>query len=377
MTTTEIEANEKELQILKRRLTVAKTPEEVFGETAGVVLAYRKLLKVCYPGCYVAGLPVSLKILAETVFKLLDDWHDKANARISNGTYGQKPTIATPDGSPITIKSSKHTYIVIGVLGAGDLANLYHCTYGSQHGVLKIVRNPADNDLAINEIAVIKAISSHPKALPIYLKYLPVVVDSFMSMTDKKKVQAVVFPKSDRYVSLDEVIRAFPDGLPAVDAAWMFNRLLEGLYFPHSAGYVHGAVLPTNILVGRDDHGGILTEWSFAVKAGTPMKAISHRYMGWYPPEVICKGSVGPWTDIYLAARTMIQLLGGDPLSGKLPIAVPSIICNFLRSCLIGNPLGRPHNVGELREEFGGILSRVFGKRKFRHLVMPEIVSGV
>ena len=44
------------------------------------------------------------------------------------------------------------------------------------------------------------------------------------------------------YVSLAEVLRAYPSGLAPADAAWMFNRMLTALGIAHSLGIVHGAV---------------------------------------------------------------------------------------------------------------------------------------
>ena len=44
--------------------------------------------------------------------------------------------------------------------------------------------------------------------------------------------------------SLDEVRCAYPDGVDARDAAWMWRRLLVAIGPAHRAGVVHGAVLP-------------------------------------------------------------------------------------------------------------------------------------
>src|SRR6516164_8396933 len=108
--------------------------------------------------------------------------------------------------------------------------------------------------------------------------------------------------------------------------AWMWRRLLVALGFAHRCGLVHGAVLPEHVLIQPHDHGLVLIDWAYAVAAspatGERVTAISAAYAAWYPAEIMRKEPPAAGTDLAMAARCVVALLGGDPLQGALPAHV-------------------------------------------------------
>ena len=78
-------------------------------------------------------------------------------------------------------------------------------------------------------------------------------------------------------------------------------------------GLVHGAVTPGHVLIQAEDHGLRLIGWGHSVRDGQCIRTGPASYAGWYPPEVRRREPATPATDIYLAARCLVYLAGGDP----------------------------------------------------------------
>jgi hypothetical protein len=173
------------------------------------------------------------------------------------------------------------------------------------------------------------------------------------------------------YVSLAAVMRAYPTGIAAADAAWMFNRLLAILGVIHGMGLVHGAVTLDHMLIRPHDHNGLLLDWCYSVPSGSPIKAVNLAYTADYPPEVQARQPATAATDLYMAARCLLRLLGGDPVTGELPTPVPKPIRLLLHSCLLPSPHRRANDAWELFDEFQTILGQLYGPPRFRPFVMP------
>ena len=103
-----------------------------------------------------------------------------------------------------------------------------------------------------------------------------------------------------------------------------------------------------------------------------PIAAISTAYQGWYPVEVWHKQSPTPATDLFLAARCMVGLLGGEPLTGALPAAVPPRLRLFLAGVLRPHPAQRPGSADALLAEFDDLLTTLYGRRRYQPLAVPR-----
>ncbi len=185
----------------------------------------------------------------------------------------------------------------------------------------------------------------------------------------------------------------------------MFKRLLVGIGFVHTKDVVHGAIIPPHVMVHPIGHGAKIIDWCYAVdlretdpkkaaKAAAPdpktawsrlvpptlvnpgpgagrVKAISAGWKEFYAPEILKKEVVSPSTDIYMAAKCAVYLLGGDVKTGQMPASVPAPIQGFIKSCILASPKGRPQDAWDLHEEFDGLLSKLVGKPTYRELSMP------
>ncbi len=146
--------------------------------------------------------------------------------------------------------------------------------------------------------------------------------------------------------------------------------MLAALSFAHTCGFVHGAVLPPHVMIHAENHGPQLLDWIHAAPIGGTLDFVPTAYRDWYPREALDREPAGPATDIYLAAKCLIYLAGGDPLSECWPASVPEPIRRFVATCLYPAARMRPQDAWKLHEEFDELLERLFGVPKYHRLVM-------
>jgi hypothetical protein len=244
------------------------------------------------------------------------------------------------------------------VRASGDLANLYR----TSSGLLKLARNPADNDLIDREAAALRKLALHVPAR--LAAYFPVLLDATRLHDPRTGAErrGNLIGMLDGFVSLAEIGRLLPGGADPRDAAWMWRRLLVALGAAHRAGVRHGAVLPEHVLIHPAEHGLVLADWCYAGDAGTPLPAIVTRYLAWYPPEALSRGPAGHDTDIWLGSRCM-RWLTRDRLPG--PLAA------FARGCQLASPARRPRDAWQILGELDDLLGRLYGPRTFRPFVIP------
>ncbi|GAA3395994.1 molecular chaperone DnaJ [Cryptosporangium minutisporangium] len=243
---------------------------------------------------------------------------------------------------------------------SGDLADLYGVRSADGLALLKVARDPADNDLLATEAEALRR--------PIdgqYRAYFPRLVETLrVEDPDTGEQRAAnVLEFCDGFVSLADVARAYPDGLDPRDAAWMWRRLLVGLGAAHQAGLVHGAVLPEHVLIHPGEHGLVLVDWCYAVtQPGGYVPALVARYRDAYPPEVTDRKPATPATDLYLASGLMLRLMGGR---------VHPALRRFATGCRLSAPRMRPQDAWRLLAELDELLHTLYGPRRFRPFSIP------
>lgn len=234
---------------------------------------------------------------------------------------------------------------------------------------LKVSPTSTDNDLLAAEAEVLRRLreSGDPKRWIFY----PELVDTFAIQDKTMRLRANAIVWLDNFVNLETVKRAYPAGIEPLDAAWMWRRLLWTLDDAHQKGVIHGAVLPQNVMIWPEKHGLILVDWCYSVqKTGDhyqPIKAVVGRQREWYPEEVLVKKEPTPATDLVMAARVMVHLMGGDPTKGQLPISVPrQLKAYFLEHARVG---AKPQGAITLLAQFDATLEQMgepYFPRKFR-----------
>ncbi len=365
-----------ELELIANRLAQANTPEDVFGELKAqgedMLLTlkrhYRAIVKIAHPDMYHTKQD---QMLAQTTFNLLTDWFNQAKEKIELGQYGSRIP-----ASRTILQTGKREYSLDGGYVQEQIFDLYPCSFVEhgrvQRAVLKIVREPHDNDLAENEVRTLRTLSLGKDANK-FSPYLPNLIDAFVYVEAGVHRQAVILQSSGRWYSLEDVQRAYPDGIDPKDMAWMWRRLLVVLGFAHSNDVLHGAVLPQNIWILPEEHGLMLVNWSYAVfdpaNTGEVIKAVVARYAEWYPQEILKRDVPLFGTDIQMSAKCMLWLLGGDPQKRSVPKSVPDPISAFLKGCILpGNRA--PQSAWTLLEEFDKLIGKLWGARKFHPFYM-------
>jgi serine/threonine protein kinase len=366
---------------IEQAIDAARCPEDVFGKFDGPIDARVHSITKIYR--YMVGFVHPDHGGDPAVFRDLTTWLNRALDKARAGTYGDgKPHVDTPkppEMAPTIVHGPKRKYVVHGVIAHGDKSDIYRCTFADgsveHEAAFKLVRSAADNDLANAESETLGRIYPAKQASDGPYRYLPKPIDAFMLRGGKSEPprRALVMELANGYVTLDAIINGYPAGIDYRDMAWMFKRGLAALSFLHEEKkIVHGAILPTHVMVHPTGHGAKILDWSYAVAPPSPVKAISRAYRDWYAPELLLKRPSSPQLDIYMLATCMVAVLGGNPSTGMIPGKVPAQIRAFLSSLLIKNPARRESDAGKLHEEFDELLRALVGRPVYRPFAMPS-----
>lgn len=235
--------------------------------------------------------------------------------------------------------------------------------------MLKITRPSGGNPLLVAEARHLNSLATRCGDRR-YREYLPRLVETFNVAGTGGGQQANVFAYREGFYTLEAIRRKYKAGLSARHLAWIFKRMLAVLGFAQTCGLVHGAVLPPHVMLHAENHGLQLVDWIHAVRIGAGLTFIPTAYRDWYPDEVLRREAVGPSTDIFLAAKCLIYVAGGDPVAQRWPESVPPEIQRFVDSCLFAAQRMRPQDAWDLHEEFDELLVRLFGSPQYHQLVM-------
>jgi hypothetical protein len=276
------------------------------------------------------------------------------------------------------------TYLLEGRVGQGDKSDVFRALWDHQpteRVVLKISKALDDADLMEREVRVLKAIqASEDPGAYFFTRILPeYVADGTTVGSDGFERRVTVLRDRNLFDwTLEDVIDEYPDGIEPQSMVWMWNRVLTLLAWTHRIGYVHGAILPSHVLLHVPNHAATLIDWAAAVryKGGKERIAIvSDGYEAYYPAAVLSKEAPTPETDLAMSARCMIGVLGGNPEDGRLPRSVPSPISDFLRMHGMYGKAGAGTRIVDalaLEKAFGKVAESVYGPRSFHPFKMPR-----
>ncbi len=336
----------------------AKSARDLFGTDENKANElYRKLLAITHPD------------------RNIDDKRANELYKEINRLWDlRKEPPAPPINSP-----GKHRYQPHRILDIGDIADLHFATdEDDREVVLKISRVQGGEVLMKNEATKVKKIQDHAVKggkKTSYSHYFPELIEDFPAK-DKFQKHVNVFVHEPGFYNLEKIHEKHP-ALDGRHIAWIFKRLLTAIGFANNAGIVHAAILPSHVriypgMAGQKDdkaHTLMLVGWGHSINDGEVIKTISTKYRSWYPPEVLGKKAAFPSTDIYLAAKCMVYLAGGDITTGDCP-GLPKKMSMFLRSLLAEGQRMRPSEAWNLLEDFSDLLKSLYGPPKFHNLVM-------
>lgn len=376
-----------DLEQIAAALGRAAAPEDVFGVLEGggqaerlrsLTKVYHRLAKRAHPEAYVGN--AQAYAYAQSLFGRLAQFRAAAEAKVREGTYGDRNVSPKEKkAGTATVITKRHVYVVGPCIAQGDLADVYNVSYeadgNGRRGVMKVVRDPRDNDLLQNEWRVLGRLHEEPERDAKLLKYIPRPIESFTG-EDGMRRQVNVLSLVEGCYTLAEIKHHYTDGVHILDVAWMWRRLLTVIGFAHRHDIVHGAVIPPHVMIHPEDHGLALVDWCAAViepaKRNEHIRMASVEYEAFYPPEVFAKATPTPAADIYMAAKCMIDLLGGSVQSNALPGHIPKAFQTFFTSCVLGAPKLRGMDAWAIYDDFDALLKRVVGRPSFRSFVMPR-----
>ena len=295
-------------------------------------------------------------------------WAAQEAQRLSE-IHAAAKKLATRPASMVhaVLRSRLGAYTATEMHRVGEVADLLVATREDTSDVLgvcllKVARSGHDGDLLDNEARVLGELQTKTdERSRFFLKYLPTLLDSF----DVESRRVNVLDMAAEYVSLAEIRDAYPAGIDTRDAAWMLRRTFEVLGWVHSQGYVHGAVLPEHVLVHPTNHGAKLVGWSYAVRNGSAMSAVSGLRKDMYPEAILRRSQATPSLDVAMAAETASILLRDT--DGHLRTDVPHGLLEFLTRCKL-----RLVSDGWVAyREYDAILKQLYGERRYRKFAMP------
>jgi hypothetical protein len=128
-----------------------------------------------------------------------------------------------------------------------------------------------------------------------------------------------------------------------------------------------------HILIDPKDHKLVLIDFCCArekaSRAIEPVEVLTGGYNHWYKREGALRSPPTPGLDIGLAARSMIELLGGEPLAPQFPDNIEAGLVRHFSRCIDDNAM-RP-GAWRLLDDFDRLIDAMWGKRQFRALEMP------
>ncbi|MBC8163438.1 MAG: molecular chaperone DnaJ [Roseiflexaceae bacterium] len=347
-----------ELNQVLRRATRAF---EVFGPLDGAAALrrrFRELVRVIHPDHNLARVAE-----ATAAFQALQRWLRAAEQELACGSYGQPAGFVVERGS--------RRYVVDGEPVQGELAELFPASLDGARVLLKVARHERDFDLMQAEATALRRLARALDGQPVRAHF-PTLIEQFQ-LTDGSGARRTtnVLLEEGGTLTLETVVHAQPGGLHPADAAWIFNRMLAALAVAHDQGLVHGAVLLPHVLIRPADHNAVLIDWCYSVECGATIRSASPAWRGEYPPEVLGRQPASPATDIFMAARCVVRLLGGGDDVANLPASVPPAMRRLLQACLLPAPARRPNDAWQLFDDFNTILHACYGPPVFRPFVLP------
>lgn len=242
--------------------------------------------------------------------------------------------------------------------------------------VIKVLRETGDTGLFLNEWNSLQLLQkSEAQGAGTFSSLLPqpVMRGTSTGGSYTGKMINIYRWASGFHHTFEDVIREFPEGIPPRASIWIWRRMLEVLSFIHASGMAHGAVVPSNLMVQKNEHGIRLVGYSLAGKMGTPLLSIDPTGGEFYPDSTMMKHILSDQMDIVMSARCIVALLGGKPAEGIVPARVPKKLAEYIKRIALaksGDPVCQ--NAWAIREELGRMADEVLGPPGFIPIDMPD-----
>lgn len=276
---------------------------------------YRYLMKIVHPD----RVPETVRPEANEVMQKLILLHDQAIKALAAGTFGISGPILK-----ISSRGFRHDCLTRRSRWF-DMTTGYDATSTDVSGVrsdsvVKIVRDPRDNDLMLAESDALRLLADTDDD---HRMYYPTLLDSTMVQDGRRRLRTNVTARLDGFYNLEQVRERFPGGVDPLDMGWMWRRVLWALGGAHETGVLHGALVPSHIMIEPTLHGVVLVDWCYSVRhSGSEfdrLSAIVGKYRDWYPATVLDQSArPSESLDLAMAARSMGSIMEGRKVPDEM-----------------------------------------------------------
>jgi serine/threonine protein kinase len=334
------------------KLVGARRPIDFFGDVSPDKIRshYLKCAKIVHPD----KVGEAERYIAGEAMAILNRIYNRALVELENGIYNiVKPIDLYALSEPLfqldigrrTLKFYEHFFV-------GEVADVFKGTDDTNIVFLKVATDSADNDLVAREFKLLERLRHQS---------LPIVEDQII-INDKS---AFVMREAEG-TPLPDLLRQYPQGIPAEHVMWMLERLLSVVGYLHSQNIVHGNLKPEHIVINRDNHNVSILGFSFCITEANK-KTAHYRIVNdvYTPPEVNESAQVLPNADIYAIGKLAILMLGGRVSNNALPVKIDGRVRAFIRH-MVDDSRNRPNDAWQLWDELITLRTKVYGAARFQ-----------
>lgn len=359
------------LQLIYSSLQRSSGPEQIFGPVSGSKELNKKYNKlVCEVITEDKGQNEEARdALTTKTLALINKAYKSAELKLKKKTYDNHNT-----ESSVSIVANGVSLILKEKVGEGTSSKWYLVQKDKQKKkfLAKIGSSAASNVFLENEQKVLNQILNGFTVKLAAMATIPKLVATSEIVNSSGEKRAIsIFENMEGFISLENVMKHFPEGMPARHVSWIWKRVMASLVVAHQVRLVHGAITPDHIFINPETHAGILMGWGDAATQGNPVLSFNSSWKSFYPPEVFAHTTLFS-TDIYMSAMCMLRALAGEK-AGKEDFLknTPPSISAMIESCL-GKPATRPNDAHDLHARFEKVLEKVYGKAKFVKFEIPN-----
>ena len=368
-----------DFEYIKKQLDDAMYPEDVFGKSYDHK-TFRSIAKIVHPDANGGSLQ------AKKLFDDLNAFNKHAEELVKAGTYGHRRH-RLPGREVVIINKN---WIMNKPLVAGSIADLHlvHKVTGSttKNHVLKVVRSYENNDLLAAEARNINRIREQLTGN--WLDCIPEIKETILLDEGAVQKRINVMTYFDNFLTVSNIRTRFVDAGQQVDGrslGWMWRRMLKMCEAIHHCGIIHGAILPPHVMFYPDNDGNVSTKdprkhairlvgWANSIdtRSRTKLSVVDKNWKFMYAPEILAKEKLGPTTDMYMGAATLLNLVYGTLNQRKMynpSISIP--IQQSLLQCIEKDPKNRPQNPKKHFEALDALLLKEFGPRAWHPFNIP------
>lgn len=298
-------ASTDEFRLAAAQLHDAESYHDVFHKADKHVITqtFRTLMRKVHPDV----VAPKQRSEADAVVARLNQLHADALAALADGSFGRLRPLLTLGSATFQHECMKRRPRFFDMTAGYDAVSTSNSA--QVRSIVKIACAPRDNELLAAEADALRRLSN---ASDDQIMFYPDLIDTFAVADGRKRLRANAIAQLDGFVNLEEVRERYPAGIHPLDMGWVWRRVLWALGGAHELGVLHGALVPSHIMIHPTLHGVVLVDWCYSVlKAGdvySSLNAIVGAKRDWYPKTVLKRDAPTEALDLGLAAHSMVSV---------------------------------------------------------------------